>query len=93
MITAKTLVLRGKAVLVDGSRVETWGGNDQAIGHDPALVSVRHLSLGCQPQSYGQPGQGGRWAYATPLALRLGEPRFAGVQCRKPATAMPWQQS
>jgi hypothetical protein len=43
LITAKTVVLRGKTILVDGSRFETRGGNDAALSYQPALVSVRHL--------------------------------------------------
>jgi len=99
VITAKTVVLRGKTILADGSRFETRGGNDAVIGQTPVLVSVRHLNLGCKRQSYGQHGR------PRQSQLSLGEPMFAGVLCRKPAdaaagvvdsrrpqaTATPWQ--
>jgi hypothetical protein len=76
LITAKSMALRGMTVLADGSRFETRGGNRPATDSMPALVSVRHLHLDCKQQSYGQPGLSD---------LSLGEPRFGGVQCRKPA--------
>jgi hypothetical protein len=100
VITAQTVVLRGKTILADGSRFETRGGNDAVIGYLPAFVSVRHLNLGCKQQSYGQHGQ------PRQSQLSLAEPMFAGVLCRKPAdaaggvvdsrrphaTATPWQR-
>lgn len=76
LITAQSMALRGMTVLADGARNATRSGNRSATKPFPALVSVRHLHKDCKQQSYGQPG-------LSPLSL--GEPMFAGVQCRMPA--------
>ncbi len=77
MTTCRTLVLRGKTILADGTRFETEGGmavQKRAIAQSPALVSVRHL--------YGRYQQ---WpANADPSAIQAGRSeRAAGVLSRR----------
>ena len=68
MITANTLVKRGAAVLVDGTRFGILGGNGMAAYEPTTLVSMRHLHSCClftEPradQSAPQAGRPGSYA-------------------------------